>query len=182
MEAVLLNSGGIDSRVIAAHLDKRGWTLHSFFVDWVPDVSAAAGRAAEQTAMDHCISHEVFPWPVPMLGWRPDRNTFDVPYTGGMIHLLGSMHADTLGIERVVSGMRQEAADSTRDEWLNAWYGFMTLNRMLPPKLIHFPAWDWSDDDVANKARQLGVNLGSAWSCLQSSPACGECSSCRRAA
>jgi 7-cyano-7-deazaguanine synthase in queuosine biosynthesis len=174
---VLLNSGGIDSRVSAAMLVVSGMEPHSLFIDWNPPVSSDAGAAARRTADTYCASHEVFAWPVDWRAWYPTLLKRTTPYANIGCLTLGVQYAQHLETEFVASGIRREVHAS--DDWLEAFQVILNLNTFAGGKALLRPVYEMSAAEVSVKARELGVDMDSTWSCWDS-PQCGECSSCRR--
>lgn len=177
MRAVLLNSGGIDSRVAGAILRSQGWHLDSLFIDWNPAVPSVESAAAE-TAEMYCDSHHVHrfgdDWRIPL----PALNTTAIPYTAVASHTLGSMYAATLGVTYVASGVRAEVASSR--EWLHVLRRLYRFNRVSPIPIFVTPVYEASDGEVFATADRLGVPLASTVSCMVAEPSCGTCNSCQR--
>lgn len=178
-DIVLLNSGGIDSRVTAAMLADIGWTIHSLLIDWNPNASAALQRAAAETADRYCASHTVLPWG---LDWRtefPKLGKLAIPYTALTATVLGAQYAHLKGVDWVATGARSDMAPDR--EWVDLLQDILDLNVPTGPKVLLTPVFDMDDFEVRDKARELGVDLTTTVSCPEDPP-CGTCKSCRRRA
>ncbi len=177
-DVVLLNSGGIDSRVTAAMLVASGMTVHSLRVDWSPPVSEAAGACARRTADLYCASHAEFPWPVDWLTRFDALGADSIPYTVPVLYLLGAMYAHRLGTEYVATGARREV--ESHPSLFDHLSGMLAADRFSGGKALLRPLYDMTADEVDAKGRELGVDMASTWSCTSRAPHCGECGSCRR--
>ena len=72
-KVALLNSGGLDSAMVAKWLKQEGHEVHSFHIE-TDCVNAAQQKvAAAQTAANYCASHFVFPFKFGMIPnhWEP---------------------------------------------------------------------------------------------------------------
>jgi len=176
-KAVLLNSGGIDSRVSAAILADIGWELHSLFIDWNPTSSIQSGICARNTADRYCASHTVFAWPMDWMTWYPQLRKSTTPYALLGTYSLAAPYAQHIGADYIASGIRKEVVTSA--EWLDAMRTILNVNKFADSKVFLLPVYDLSNDEVTSKGRELGVDMDSTWSCTVS-PQCGECESCRR--
>lgn len=175
-DVVLLNSGGIDSRVAAAMLRASGASVHSLFIDWNPASSFEAGRAARGTADAYCAGHEVFRWPVDWRTWYPSLRKATTPYAFLGTLALGVQYAHHMGANFIASGVRREVHDA---DVLGIVADLLSANRFGTEKAFLAPVVNMSEADVTAKARELGVDLDSTWSCPEA-PQCGQCSSCQR--
>lgn len=176
--AVLLNSGGIDSRVCAAMLRDAGcWETYSLFIDWNVRARPRANEAAAQTAALYCDSHVEFPYPVDWATLAPTMSKFTTPYANLASLGLATQYAQFLGADYIVSGARREV--NRNADWRQQFSEAVNGNTMFEPKLYSFPIYDLSNDEVTEKALSLGVDIASTWSCSQH-PACEACASCRR--
>lgn len=174
--AVLLNSGGIDSRVSAAVLRDQGWRLHSIYNDWTG--LRAQEAAAAQTADLYCESHEVFHWPSPdWVIWDESLGKRCLPHATYHTLMLGAVRAVGLGVTWLVSGARREsAADSFRDHF----QGLLNDSKFYPGKVLVLPVWDLHTAEITFIAKAHGVDLDTTWSCPNGERHCGACESCRR--
>jgi len=177
---VLLNSGGIDSRVSAALLRRSGMDIHSLFIDWNRAARERSLQAAQATADMYCTDHLVFQYPdVDWMQWRPLIGKHGMPYTAQASLVIGAQYAAVLGTPWIASGVRREIA-RTKDLWvtiqtdaLNEAAGFGLECVVLTP------VWEMTDDQVWEEAERMGVDLSSTWSCCEF-PACGTCADCKR--
>lgn len=175
MKAVLMNSGGVDSRVTAAMLRSQGWELHSIYNDW--SGLKEQELAAKVTADSYCSSHEVFRWPSPdwviqfeLLGKRA------LPHAALHTTIFGATRAVSLGIEWIASGVRSEAA---HDGFREGFQDLLNSSKYFPDKVLLLPLWSLGVDEITRIGLEHGVDLDTTWSCT-SSPHCGSCDACRR--
>lgn len=175
---VLLNSGGIDSRVTAAMLVASGMEVHSLRVDWSPPVSEAAGACAQRTADLYAVSHVTFAWPLDWLTYFADLKADSIPYTVPALYLLGAMYAHHIGTPYVATGARREV--ERHPSLFEHFSDFLAADRFAGGKVLLRPLYLMSDAEVDAKGRELGVDMASTWSCTSRAPHCGECGSCQR--
>jgi 7-cyano-7-deazaguanine synthase in queuosine biosynthesis len=177
-QAVLLNSGGIDSRVAAAILHAQGWELHSIYNDW--SGVKAQEQAALQTALSYCVEHEVLRWPSPdWVIWDEKLRKRCLPHTTFHTAMIGAIRAVSLGITWIVSGARKESAsDSFRDHF----QGLLNDSKFYPEKVLVLPVWDLHRAEITFVGRTYGVDFDSTWSCPNGEQHCRECESCKRRA
>ena len=175
-DVVLLNSGGIDSRVSAALLKAAGLTVHSLYVDWNPRNAWAAKAAAQVTADTYCTSHEVLPWGA---DWMSPMSFggIGMPFTAGLGLAVGAACACYRHATAVASGLlSREAAPGWRDTAQALLRGSVfsgTFDLLLP-------VWSMSEADVAATAVRLGVDLATTYSCNEAEEPCGRCVHCPR--
>lgn len=176
-EAVLANSGGIDSRVAAAILRADGWRLHSVYHDWT-QVGPVQGLAARATADAYCDSHEVVRWPNPeWVIWDENLRKWCLPHSTFHSAMLASMRAVSLGVQWVVTGARRESAE---DSFRVHFQELLNASKFYPGKVLLLPLWDMAAQEVTFIGRAAGVDLDSTWSCPNADPHCGKCASCER--
>ncbi len=174
---VLLNSGGIDSRVTAAMLHRSGMTIHSLFIDWMFSITEVGGAAAAETARLYASDHTVLPWG---LDWsmrfeRLGRQGF--PFTGIGAIVVGGMYAATLGAEFIASGVRDEGRPSK--EWPDEVQKVLAGGMFTAPMAVLLPVYHMNATQVSTTAKELGVPLETTYSCMVVPP-CGTCKSCQR--
>jgi 7-cyano-7-deazaguanine synthase in queuosine biosynthesis len=58
-QVLLLNSGGLDSAMLAKKLQTDGFDVHSLYIDFVLEDSRPTSLAAEETAKRYCVDHKV---------------------------------------------------------------------------------------------------------------------------
>jgi len=176
MRAVLMNSGGIDSRVSAAVLRSQGWELHSVYNDW--SGIEAQERAAEATAATYCVDHEVLRWTSPeWVIWDEKLGKRCLPHATFHTAMMGAIRAVSLEIDWIASGARRESAD---DSFRQAFQDLLNSSKYYPDKVLLLPLWELHPSEVTFVGRTHGVDLDSTWSCPNADPHCGVCQSCLR--
>jgi 7-cyano-7-deazaguanine synthase in queuosine biosynthesis len=173
-EAVLLNSGGIDSRVVAHMMHEKGWELHSLHVPWNAHNRDASIEAAQRTADRYCKGHLVANQPNDWVLGK-DGTPVGLTHTEGYMHILAATYAHHLGAEYVVSGLHQDAVTG---DWRRAFLDLLGAAKMRKPPVFVFPLYDSEDWDAgARRAKELGLDVSDTVSCWQYPP-CGECQKC----
>jgi len=177
-EVVLLNSGGIDSRVSAAILANIGWDIHSLFLDWNPASLPGMSLASAETASLYCVDHTVFEYTLDLTVWLPTLRKKAMPFTSMTSTVIGAQFAYSKGISYVANGSRREC---NRDpEWVRKLSEVINGNSFIEDGInLIFPVLDMTNDEVTARGRELGVDLESTWSC-PNDPPCGQCESCVR--
>lgn len=179
--AIILNSGGPDSRVTAAIAKKMGYKLHSLYIDFNKHNGKGAKPAAARTAKLYCVSHTIAPWDIDWYFPFPDNKYFGYPHTNTFVHLIGSQFAlkkeAEIGkkVEWVFTGSR---VDACAPDALTKLHDL--LKTVTPHQTATFvsPLWNTKGfDDIVNKAKELGVDLKDTWSCNKY-PKCGTCMKC----
>lgn len=170
-EAVLLNSGGIDSRVVAKLATDRGIILHSLFVDSNPAISEVSKASVEETAK-MCIDHEVFLWPV---DWRITKplGHFSMPFSGFSAQLIGAQYASYRGLKLVLVGDRKGERRLQNMQSLSD----MFAHSFTQPVSFCAPLWETDFMTTIQKAKEKGVDITNTYSCV-ANPPCGKCLSC----
>lgn len=176
MRMVLLNSGGIDSRVAAAVLRAEGHELLSFHVNW--GRPARWDRSAEITAEAYCVDHYVFTFPRDWTIWKADK--WSPPHTGSTLAALAAGYALLMGTTHVASGTKADAAKHP-DSRLRHLVDGINSDRRSDPIRYHAPLFDMTLGEEIDLALRLGVDLATTWSCPEPE-ACGRCSGCQRRA
>lgn len=177
--AVILNSGGIDSRVAAAMLTlQSGMEVHSLTVDWNPAARDRVLASAQVTADVYCASHFVFTYPVDWMLWSDRLGKRRMPYTVHAAIALGAQYALHVGTTWLATGGR---ADSIRDpdNWSSNMQAALNQSKISPELVVLGPVFRMTADEVSAKAAELGVDLTTTWSCAEPEE-CGTCSSCNR--
>lgn len=186
---VLLNSGGIDSRISAAILRSSGQQVHSLHVAWNRRVAAGSAAAAAATAAAYCVDHTVVPWGVDWTKYLDRLQSWGQPFTNLLAISMGASFAGYLGVTGVASGIH--ATNSSSIAAANRWRDAMMV--LLDPTShltggqigqlrLLLPVFDMSDEAEAKVSAQSGVDLSTTWSCPVSDPACGTCYACKRRA
>jgi 7-cyano-7-deazaguanine synthase in queuosine biosynthesis len=169
-EAVLLNSGGIDSRVTAALLKKQGYVLHSLFVHLNKRNDKATIPAAEETARLYCADRFVFEYPVDW--WmQKKRDWSGVPFTMASTHVIAAQYAHFLECSMIASGVRRENADPQRVEHLRR---VLESAAMTNPITLLTPLYELADSQMDKT-----IDLTDTYSCNHYPP-CGKCMACIR--
>lgn len=169
-EAVLLNSGGVDSRITAALLQKRGFVLHSLFVHLNKRNDKATVPAAKETARLYCVDHFVFKYPVDW--WIPKKENWSgIPFTMASSHIIAAQYAHFLGCSIIASGVRKERADPQRVDHLRR---VLESAAMTDPITLLTPLYEQADSQMDKT-----VNLTDTYSCNHYPP-CGKCMACIR--
>lgn len=175
---VLLNSGGIDSRVSAALLAESGMEVHSLTVDWNPYAREAILPAAQATADTYCASHTVLDFPVDWMRWSDLLKKKRMPYTVYVVLGLGAQYAVTLDATWIATGNRKGTSKDPL-EWLEIMHRAINQSRVSPEMTILSPVFHLPDEDVDALAKSMSVDLTTTYSCSVY-PACGDCVSCAR--
>ena len=176
MNVVLLNSGGIDSRVSAALLQAGEHTVHSLYVDWNPRNAIAAKAAAQLTADTYCASHEILPWGADWMS-RMSFGGIGMPFTAGLDVTVGAAFACYRKATGVATGLHSgEAAPGWREVAQALLNGSVFSGKF---ELV-LPVWEMSEVDVATAAVHLHVDLVTTYSCNESETPCDGCVHCRR--
>jgi len=174
---VLLNSGGVDSRVVAAMLKASDMEIHSLFIDWHFGVSAEAGAAAKLTADTYAVDHEVIRFPLDWTRWHDRLGRRWFPFTGPTAIAIGSSYAGFMEAEWLAVGVRRESY--TDHTWPEAAQRLLATSGITKPIALLLPVYDMDDAQVAAKGVELGVDMDTTWTCT-ASPQCGTCRGCRR--
>lgn len=172
IDAVLLNSGGIDSRVLAKLAHDAGYIVHSLFINANKKLTRPATKAAAKTAKLYCQTHEVFDYP---LDWGVKKGeAHGVGFNAMMSHTLGAQYAIANGWNVLFSGARSQGRGDRYMENLR----FM-LQRGLQTKPVDIltPLWSRKFADVQAIAMGLDIPLNDTHSCTKH-PACGTCAVC----
>ena len=172
-DAVLLNSGGIDSRVCAAIMQDKDWKLHSLHLPFNPHNKGAARKAARRTAELYCVGHyearEPDNWVTMFKGFQ------GLPHTGIYVHLMGAIYAVSKGFEWVVSGYRK---DVMAFDWTSDLTNLLSASKVHEPATFSMPLKEESAGDAGLRiAKELGVDISDTHSCW-TDPPCGTCHKC----
>lgn len=177
IDAILLNSGGIDSRVVACLAQNAGYRLHSFFVDSNEKIRDVARPAAQKTADLYCSDHFVFPYPV---DWCIERGggKFGTTYPLLMSHTLGAQYALFNGIGVIFSGQKSEG---TPDDFITPMNWQLSHALQHKKVVAYAPLYNRAFAEVVELAKQFSVPLEDTYSCGKV-PACGKCFTCKKRA
>lgn len=171
--AVILNSGGIDSRVLAKLAKDAGYTLHSLFIDANKQISPVSIPAAKKTAELYCEDHHVFDFPE---DWTMEKakGIFGIPYLAMMSHSIGSMYTLKKGFDTLFAGARSQGRSQKYLDSLNYCLNNAIMTR---PIQLLTPIFNKTFDDVQIVAKNLSIPLEDTYSCNRY-PACGRCRVC----
>lgn len=170
---VLLNSGGVDSRVCAQRLRDSGMEVHSLFIDWNVRARPRSPFAALRTAEMFCSSHEVLPYGADWACWNEVQQKTTTQQASLTSTMLGVQYAIFRGIEYVANGTRSDVYPSR--SWIDRLQETLSENRLQPVTTLLFPVYDMAVGEVD----ALVVEPETTWSCSVA-PACGGCNGCRR--
>jgi 7-cyano-7-deazaguanine synthase len=180
-EVVLLNSGGLDSRVSAAILSSSGMTVHSLFIDWIPDAREAVMAASQRTADLFCESHLVFPFPFDWGIYIDNIGRKAMPYTYVTSLALAATYAHSRGIDFIASGL-SDYSSFKEDSWVGKYQDVFNSDAPCGGKTILLPVFRMNTEEVVSRGIELGAEIETTYSCLASIPPCGTCFSCKRRA
>lgn len=191
-KVVLLNSGGLDSALLAKYLKKSGYEVHSLFIDTNQLNRESTMAASQRTAELFCVSHKVIElnlgqhsnlyhtngeyrmYDDVLPGSRPDR-PFACPMMSMLFYSIGSAYAQTIYAELVIGGFKGNYKAPMQD-------AFNELIYMNPLKFYNVPInAPLSDCTTYVSVTQLldvdFSNLGYTHSCVYNEP-CGVCDKC----
>ena len=180
LKAILLNSGGIDSRVAAAIAHKSQWNLVSLYIDCNPYSRSRSLPAAERTAELYCSEHVVMPFPMDLILLGDKRPNPSLPggtaYSSLFCAILASSYAKWRGdVNCIVSGTKN---DAWVPEWKDRLAELMAGYKLHKPPMFFAPVAEMLQvKDVYLKAQELGVPLEDTSSCGAAEP-CGICKKC----
>ena len=182
VRAVLLNSGGIDSRVAAAIASKGGWSLTSLYIDNNPHNHDRAIRAAQRTADLYCTEHVVMPFPMDLTLLGDKRPSDKLPgaigYSSIVTIVLGAAFARHRQIDNVISGTKNDVWSG--DGWKTHLQDLFSCFSLYSKghTYFHTPVEEYKTVQmIVEKAKKLGVPLEDTVSCGHPTP-CGICNKC----
>lgn len=177
-DAVLLNSGGIDSRVSAAIAHSQGYTLHSLLLDFNQPNRNRAQLAAQTTGSLYCADHRVVKYDCDFGVFSPATGNFALPMHGLFLLLVGVQYAISKSIGAVVSGFDGRTYTS---ELINQLHDFMAQNTFRSIEIAFLtPFKDQKEDTLLKEyVTQLQIPLDDTVSCGSLAP-CGVCQACQR--
>lgn len=141
-KVLLLNSGGVDSRLVAAWLKTQGHEIVGLYLDIghgnVNRAKLAAQRTADLVGAEH---HEWSLRPVFELMVPNPKEFFSIPFMTAWLFLTGAVAARALGCDYFASGVKAglgtEAVWSKTQELIN-------LSRVADPVVLLHPLSDCS--------------------------------------
>lgn len=190
---VVLASGGLDSTTLAYHLEAAGVEVSLLFIDYGQHCAAT-----EYRRLTEALPRARFGEPlVVKLGgvfqrsesrliraadlWTESVSKEDMylPYRNLLLLSVAAAHAKTVRFSSVYSGF----INSNHAEEIDCSAQFFReLNGLLGEYggvSIEMPFRDWTKTDVARRAIELGVPIGSTYSCqIGASVPCGACPNC----
>lgn len=177
-KAVLLNSGGIDSLLVARRYKLEGWELHSLHLPLNKHNRGRSKRAAKKIARMYCASHNVARRPDDWLADDLGRNKkyTGYPHTVFFAHMVAAQYAHHIGADYVISGLQH---DAVTPGVLEDYAVALRHSKLTPPPVFIAPyLYDGNRIEDLADAMESGVDLGMTQSCWSASP-CGECNKCR---
>lgn len=171
--AVLLNSGGIDSRVVAKLAQDAGYIVHSFHIDAVPKIKDAQISASTNTSKLFCKDHFVFSFPHDWTMKKKNGHT-TMPFSGMMQITAAMQYASYNGWDTVFTGLRSQGRNDKHLKKINEVFAG-ALNT-APVKVVA-PLFNQTFSNVVELAKKLQVSLENTHSCAEN-PACGKCRVC----
>lgn len=178
MRALLLNSGGPDSRLLGAMLACQGWELHSLYVahgtPHVERAQVAAQRTARLFGAPHDIARVI--WPAPVVGRYTASETFwSVPFTIQTVLLHGAVLARALDVEYVAIATK---ADVWAERMVELGQELLGLCRTARPVTLLHPFSELHTyQQVLDKLGGDPPPLDDTVSCAHAEP-CGICHKC----
>ena len=177
MEVTLLNSGGLDSAMVAKWLHGRGVSVQSVYIDTRAENRIQAMLAAEETASRYCDSHRVVSVDFGATSTHTESDgKHSIPLSSLVICTIGAADARLHGIYEVYTGHRA-GASSERIEMMNDLIGSSTYFAVKPH--INTPLTE--AQTYTDAATLLGVSLDDlayTHSCHSAVP-CGTCHICQ---
>jgi 7-cyano-7-deazaguanine synthase in queuosine biosynthesis len=189
---VLLNSGGLDSAMLAAKLQRDGFEVHSLYVDTRQVNTIAAQAAAAETARRYCASHRVIlvDYGVTSAFWETEAGVTlyadaldksDVSMSIGGNHLalnasVGVAYAPYVDALEVYGAWRQEIDQSFIDRY-NEINGFIE-NRRFRATLVTPVFALGTYEDVATFCGTTIADFAYTYSCKMGDTPCGRCARC----
>lgn len=160
IEAVLLNGGGIDSRVVAKMMQDKGYVLHSLFVNANKIREIPCKAAAKKTAELYCVDHFVFDYPVDWYYQKEKKYGRGIALTGWMFFLLGGQYAKFKGCNVVISGLKKEAKNKASEIYIDKLSDLMTT-----PISVLLPICDKTFEEIVKIAKEKKIPLEDTYSC-----------------
>jgi 7-cyano-7-deazaguanine synthase in queuosine biosynthesis len=180
MKGILLNSGGIDSRVAAA-IARNTLELVSLYIDCNPHNRSRALPAAEKTASLYCTEHVVIPFPMDIVLLGDKRPSSGLPggigYSSLFCTVIAASYAKWRGdIDCIVAGTKKDAWAA---DWKEKLAELLACYKFHQAPMFFSPVEDLlTVHDVVAKATELGVPIDDTASCGADVP-CGVCGKCK---
>jgi len=167
----VLLSGGIDSALVALLLQREGWAVRAFWVDYGQPAAVAERRASRAIAGRFELEWQersVSGLMVPPEGEVPGRNDL----------LVAVAHASALSTSIAIGIHAGTPYPDCSREWISAWQTVLDVQHGGVVALLA-PLAELQKPQVLALARQHLVPFGLTHSCERGSVPCGSCLSCR---
>jgi hypothetical protein len=158
-------------------LAHHGWEINSLFIDWNVRLRPAGPEAAKRTADLYCASHTVLPYGADWSAWNEVVQKHTTNYATMTSTMLGLQYAAHIDADWVFNGSRKEV--SADPEFVGNFNALVNSNKLQGNRVLSFPLWDMSSSDVSERAKSLGVELSTTYSCSVYPPDM-TCKSCIR--
>ncbi len=174
-DSVLLLSGGVDSAVcLALELKADRRVVPLFFNYGQPQFES------ELIAFNGLVNHyglldEIRTWNTPNLG---HSGSFDYPMRNVIFLAYAVNLAATLGIKRVVSGIRESGYADTTSLFVDVFAG-MARNLSDGKINLEFPIFWLDKKNVIARGKSLELPFNLTHSCFRGNEPCGECATCK---
>lgn len=177
MRALLLNSGGLDSAMIAKYLHGQGVEVWSLYVDTNAENRIPAMTAAQETADRYCANHFVATIDLGQSSSqvRADGELYSIPASSLILSGVAVSYAMLNGILEIYLGSKQNTS-SERLDLMNQMIDGTNMN--YPRPFLSMPLRDSLSYD--QNVEILGVDyndLNYTYSCAHDTP-CGTCFRC----
>ena len=195
MNTVVLLSGGLDSSVLAAYLQKKGDAVWGLFIDYGQRHRVKEGQAAYRMANWLNISRKFFQLEgvfgsnnaltgnleVPLGEYGAETMaTTVVPNRNSVLLNIAAAYAEGIGYDQVAyaahGGDHVLYPDCT-PEWVSAFNNLLKAGD-LKVRLIAPFVWN-TKAEIVTLGEELGVPMQHTWSCYKGGEDhCGECATC----
>lgn len=188
--AVLLNSGGLDSALLAKKLKDDGFEVFSLWVNTHAIYEKQARKAAEETARKFCVSHREIvidlgqhsnffedATGIAMYDEAPNRTDklWLCPVSPLLMCTLGIVYAKTLGASGAYAGLKHRADDFKVATFNQA--AVIANSKFYTPPLVTPFYSEATYEDVLTKAKTSPEEFAYTHSCTRPVP-CGTCYKC----
>lgn len=201
--AVVLLSGGLDSMVVAALAQERGFAVHALSIDYGQRHRRELGAARAIGERLGVARHVVLPLDLTVFGGSALTADIAVPKTGvaegipvtyvparNLVFLaLTTAFAETAGARDIFIGVNAidySGYPDCRPEFITSFAETARLGTKAgvegAPFAIHAPLQTMGKADIARECARLALDPAWSWSCYDPTPsglACGTCDSCR---
>ncbi|MDA3914089.1 7-cyano-7-deazaguanine synthase QueC [Oleiagrimonas sp.] len=200
--AVVLVSGGMDSAVVVALAQERGFAVHALSVAYGQRHHSELQAAARVCAMRDVDDHKTVTVDLRSIGGSALTADIDVPEQGGdgipvtyvparntIMLSIALGWAEVLDAGDIFCGVNAVDYSGYPDCRPAFIEGFQQLARVATkagveghPMHVHAPLMKMSKADIVREGLRLGVDFGQTVSCYQADGegrACGHCDACR---